>query len=173
MNNTSMKRIPMILKNPAQSSRGFSLLEVMIALLVLSIGLLGLAGLQTFSLKFNHQSYERTQATLLIYDIMDRITANPIAARAGNFDNVPAGSMAATYVALASCQTTGCSTSDLANYDLNSWKLQLETSKVLAQGTGAVTRLNPGDLSGCIYDVTVTWVENDITMRQTMRVRTI
>ena len=158
---------------PPLSSAGFSLLEVMVALLVLSIGLLGLAGLQTFSLKFNHQSYERTQATLLIYDIMDRIVANPLAARAGNFDSVPAGTAAASYPSPASCQTTGCSTSDLANYELNSWKLQLETSKILAQGTGSVTRANPGDISGCIYDISVTWVENDITMTQTMRVRTI
>lgn len=165
-----------VMKHPTRIhmlSKGFSLLEVMIALLVLSIGLLGLAGLQTFSLKFNHQSYERTQATLLIYDIMDRIVSNPLAARAGNFDSVPATSLASTYPAPASCQSTGCSTSDLANYDLNTWKTQLETSKVLAQGTGSVTRLNPGDLTGCIYDITVTWVENDITMSQTMRVRTI
>jgi type IV pilus assembly protein PilV len=168
-----MRCHPASRSTPAQSSKGFSLLEVMIALLVLSIGLLGLAGLQTFSLKFNHQSYERTQATLLIYDIMDRITANPIAARAGDFDNVPAGSLASAYAASASCQTTGCSPSALASYDINSWKLQLESSKVIAQGTGAVLRANPGDLTGCIYDITITWVENDITMRQTMRVRTI
>lgn len=168
-----MKHNPVIHRYPTPPSKGFSLLEVMVALLVLSVGLLGLAGLQTFSLKFNHQSYERTQATLLIYDVMDRIMANPTAAQAGNFDLVPPGANAATYPAPASCQTTGCSTSDLANYDLNSWKLQLESSKVLAQGTGSVTRLNPGDLSGCIYDISVTWVENDITMTQTMRVRTL
>lgn len=154
-------------------SKGFSLLEVMIALLVLSIGLLGLAGLQTFSLKFNHQSYERTQATILIYDIMERIIANTTAAQAGVFDSVPAGSPASSYSASASCQTTGCTTTALANYDLNSWKTQLETSKVLAQGTGSITRVNPGDMTGCIYDVSITWVENDIVMTQTMRVRTL
>ena len=41
---------------------GFSLIEVLVALFVLSIGLLGLAALQTTGLKFSHQSYERTQA---------------------------------------------------------------------------------------------------------------
>lgn len=163
----------MIHGNREMPPNGFSLLEVMVALLVLSIGLLGLAGLQTFSLKFNHQSYERTQATILIYDIMDRITANPLAARAGSFDNIPPAALAATYPSPATCLTTGCSTSDLANHDINSWKLQLETSKVLAQGAGAVTRRNPGDPSGCIYDISVSWVENDILMTQTMRVRTL
>ena len=62
---------------------GFSLLEVLIALLVLSVGLLGIAGLQTFSLQFNHQSYERTQATVLISEMFEKIAANPTAARAG------------------------------------------------------------------------------------------
>jgi len=173
MSIAKMRNNPVIHRYSTRSSKGFSLLEVMVALLVLSIGLLGLAGLQTFSLKFNHQSYERTQATLLIYDIMDRIIANPLAARAGNFDNVPAGSGSGSYPSPASCQTTGCSTTDLANYEINSWKSQLETSKVLAQGTGTVLRVNPGDLTACIYDITVTWVENDIQMRQTMRLRTI
>lgn len=168
-----MKHNPVIHGYPTLPSKGFSLLEVMVALLVLSVGLLGLAGLQTFSLKFNHQSYERTQATLLINDIMDRIIANPTAALAGSFDAVAAGATAAAYTALASCQTTGCLAGDLANYDINSWKLQLESSKVLAQGTGSVTRANPGDLTGCIYNISVTWVENDITMTQTMQVRTL
>ena len=59
-----MSNHPVPQRFSARLSKGFSLLEVMVALLVLSIGLLGLAGLQTFSLKFNHQSYERTQATL-------------------------------------------------------------------------------------------------------------
>jgi type IV pilus assembly protein PilV len=169
----NMSKLPAPYRFPTRSSRGFSLLEVMVALLVLSIGLLGLAGLQTFSLKFNHQSYERTQATLLIYDIMDRITANPLAARAGVFDSVPVGAAASTYTASPSCQTSGCAPNDLASYDLNSWKLQLESSKVLAQGTGSVVRANPGDLTGCIYDITVNWVENDVPMTQTMRVRTL
>ncbi len=61
-----------------QRQYGFSLLEVLIALLVLSIGLLGLAGLQTLGLKFNMQSYQRTQAALLAYDIVDRMRANPV-----------------------------------------------------------------------------------------------
>lgn len=104
---------------------------------------------------------------------MERIIANTTAARSGVFDNVPAGSPASFYTASASCQTTGCSTTDLANYDLNSWKTQLENSKVLAQGTGSITRVNPGDTTGCIYDINVTWIENDIVMTQTMRVRTL
>ncbi len=65
---------------------GFTLLEVMIALLILSIGLLGLAALQANSLKINHGALLRTQATFLTYDMMDRLRANRTAALAGQCD---------------------------------------------------------------------------------------
>ena len=52
-------------------------MEVLIAMLVLAIGLLGLASLQAQSLRFNHDSYVRSQATILAYEIMDKMRANP------------------------------------------------------------------------------------------------
>jgi type IV pilus assembly protein PilV len=153
--------------------RGFSLLEVMIALLVLSIGLLGIAGLQTFSLQYNHQSYERTQATVLISEIFDRIMANPTAARAGNYDSVALGTTSASYSAYGNCPTTGCATtSELATYDKYLWKLAIENSK-MAQGKGSISRVNAANTNSLVYDITVTWVENNLLVTQTMRVRTL
>lgn len=55
---------------------GATLIEVLIAILVLSIGLLGLAGLQVTSVQSNHSAYQRSQATLLAYDLADRMRAN-------------------------------------------------------------------------------------------------
>jgi type IV pilus assembly protein PilV len=66
-------------------SRGLTLVEILIALLILSIGLLGLAGLQTLSLKFNTSAYYRTQATQLAYDFADRMRANRTAAIADQY----------------------------------------------------------------------------------------
>jgi len=60
-----------------QNQSGFSLLEVLIALLVLSIGLLGLAALQITSLRSNEMANMQTTATQLAYDITDRMRANP------------------------------------------------------------------------------------------------
>ena len=57
-------------------STGFSIIEVLVALLVLAIGLLGLAALQAQGLRFNHDAYVRTQATHLAYDIIDRMRSN-------------------------------------------------------------------------------------------------
>jgi type IV pilus assembly protein PilV len=62
-----------ITKRPA---KGFTLIEILVALVVLSIGLLGVAALQLNSLRNNHSSAMRTQATFLAYDIIDRMRAN-------------------------------------------------------------------------------------------------
>jgi type IV pilus assembly protein PilV len=87
MQNASVRR---------RSERGYTLVEVMIALVVFSVGLLGIAGLQITSLKANHGSATRTQAVYLAYDIIDRMRANPTAAidtKAYNIaiDATPAG----------------------------------------------------------------------------------
>ncbi len=54
-----------------RNASGFSLIEVLVAMIILGIGLLGLAALQARSLKFNHDAYLRTQGTVLTYDIME------------------------------------------------------------------------------------------------------
>lgn len=56
--------------------QGFTLLEVLVAMLVLSIGLLGLAGLMASSLRNNQSAYYRSQATWLAYDVIDRMRTN-------------------------------------------------------------------------------------------------
>ncbi|WP_116301633.1 type IV pilus modification protein PilV [Alkalilimnicola ehrlichii] len=71
-----------------QRQRGFSLLEVLVAVLVLAIGLLGVAGLQAVSMRVNFNSEMRTQATFLAYDVLDRMRANRAAALAGDYSLV-------------------------------------------------------------------------------------
>jgi len=70
--------------------RGMTLIEVLVALLVLAIGLLGLAGLQLTGLKANHSAYLRSQATLLAQDITERMRVNRSAALNGSYDNCAA-----------------------------------------------------------------------------------
>ncbi len=64
---------------PSQSfhkEAGTTLIEVLIAMVVLAIGLIGLAGLQATSIQSNHSAYYRSQATLLASDLADRMRAN-------------------------------------------------------------------------------------------------
>lgn len=77
-----------MITTPLQRHRqgGLTLIEVLIALLVLSIGLLGFAGLQASSMQFNHSAQMRTTATNLAYDMADRMRANRTAAFGGSYD---------------------------------------------------------------------------------------
>lgn len=68
------------------TQHGFTLLEVLVAIVILSFGLLGLAGLQAIGLKNNHSAYLRTQANTLANDIFERMRANREAALAGEYD---------------------------------------------------------------------------------------
>lgn len=65
--------------------RGVTMIEVLITILILSIGLLGIAGMQWNSLQFNHSALLRTQASNLAYDMSDRMRSNRDAATAGDF----------------------------------------------------------------------------------------
>ncbi|MGB0664882.1 MAG: type IV pilus modification protein PilV [Pontibacterium sp.] len=122
------------LRNMTQA--GYTLIEVLIALVVISIGMLGMAGLQVSSLKQNQSAYMRSQATLLAYDIVDRMRANIAAVDNGDY-------FAATSKAVSTCSTTaGCSDSDMAATDLAQWREAIALE--LPSGNGRVCRgLNP------------------------------
>ena len=128
-----------------RGSAGFSLIEVLVALLILSVGLLGLAGLQTKSLKDTHQSYLRTQATLDAYQILDCIRANPT--NVGNY-------------AIALGATPG--TTSIADQDLTAWKAALKDMP--GPGDGSIV------VSGDLVKVTVQWYED--TAKQSIQVQT-
>jgi len=101
--------------------KGFTLLEVLVALLVLSIGLLGLAGLQTLSLRNNQSAFQRSQAVVLAYDALDRVRGNrdQAAAYVTAFDEVSAN------FTTTNCPTAGCTAAQMAENDLAVWKTEV------------------------------------------------
>jgi type IV pilus assembly protein PilV len=148
---------------------GFSLIEILVALLVLSIGLLGLAALQTFGLKYNQQSYQRTQAVFQAYDIVDRIRANRIARIAGCYDTLAEGATAiaapaACVAAFVDCEAAECNTMQLANYDVRRWN---ETNAaLLTNGAGAIVTA----AGATRRTITIRWTENDIRQQFDLQV---
>ena len=107
--------------------KGFTLLEVLVAIVVLSIGLLGLAGLMASSVRNNHSAYQRTQAAWLAYDMVDRMRANRAnAVAAANNYNVAIGA--------ASAAAAG-----LAKNDVDDWKTALGATLPAGDGSVAVT----------------------------------
>jgi type IV pilus assembly protein PilV len=123
---------------------GFTLLEILIALLILSVGLLGLAGLQVNGLHSNQDSYFLTQAMAQAYDMADRIRANMVGYTAGKYDNIDT-----TTPTDPGCIATGCSSANMAVYDHYQWNTA--NANVLPNGKGTVTT------SGNTRIITVMW----------------
>lgn len=114
-----------------QTMGGFTLIEVLVTLVVLAIGLLGLAGLQASSLKHNNSAYQRTQATFLAYDILDRMRANPRGIDSNAYDNIDTGTLPGD----PGCIGTSCAPADLANTDIEQWAASLATALPSGRGT--------------------------------------
>ncbi len=69
-----------------KSQRGASLIEVLVAFLLLSLGLLGMSALQINALQNSHSSLQRSQATMLAHFMMDAMRANAATARTGGYN---------------------------------------------------------------------------------------
>lgn len=105
-----------------RSQQGVALLEVLIAFFVLSIGLLGLAGLQIKALQFNQSAFQQSQATVAVYDMLDRMRLNRSAISSGAYNT---GGFVSTH-----------SGGSLADADLNTWLTAIRGN--LPDGEGSV-----------------------------------
>jgi type IV pilus assembly protein PilV len=156
--------------------KGFSLVEVLVALLVLSIGLLGLAALQTTSLKFNTDSYFRTQATYFVYDIIDRMRANSNSVVSGGTYDIPdaaaADSIYSTYLSCkaSSCTCSGaslCNTTQLATHDVGRWYERMEAVLPGASTSRATISIDAAKK----VIVNINWTERDLNKNQKWEVQ--
>ena len=130
-----------------KSGRGFSLIEVLIALIILSVGMLGIAGLYVQSMQAGRTSMFRHNAVTIAGDIADRIRANPAAGAA----------YTAATGADNNCVDGGvnCSPAQMAAHDISLWQEQADDS--LPNGTVTVT--HDGDLVLPSYEIKVGWDE--------------
>jgi type IV pilus assembly protein PilV len=139
-------------KPPGAPSRmaGVSLLEALVALLVVSLGLLALLGLLTTAARLGKTGQSRAMANLLAQDIIDRMRANAAAAREGGYE-LPTTALARSRPPPAPpCAASGvCTGQELAQRDLADWQAALFNS--LPAGTGHV---RPGEGAA---DVWIVW----------------
>ncbi len=124
--------------------QGLGLIEVLLAVVILSIGLLGLASLQGNSLKFSHSAYLRTQATQLAYDIADRMRANRQATLAGSY-------------AIAMSDTPLNNPGNRVDIDKAEWLNSL--ANVLPNGDGSVV-LDTSNGYSARATITVQWTDD-------------
>ncbi|MFO1435948.1 MAG: type IV pilus modification protein PilV [Gammaproteobacteria bacterium] len=149
-----------------QQSAGFTLLEAMIALLVLSIGLLGLASLQARSMQYNHDALVRGQATELIMDIFEKMRSRRYAHNVSAETTINTYTSATAYAGTANgtaCPTTSSNTvtTELACFQEALGKLPGGTSaQATIQCTNATaSECTDGNISNNIYTVSISWVD--------------
>ncbi len=140
--------------------RGFTLLEVLIAVVILAIGMLGIAALLLTTQKSNSSSYIKQQAVQSAYDILDRMRANnlPTAPEASsgayNVSNlVMSGAPTLPSQPAQNCETSSCTPAQMAAYD--TWHWLAVDLKQLPNGCGSVTTSAAG--SNTLVTVTVQW----------------
>lgn len=114
-------------------ARGVGLIEVLIAVLVLSVGLLGMVALQVTAKRNSYEATQRSIATGLARDILERIRSNP--GEVGSYAATVGGGSITSVP--ASCNTSSCSTSGLASRDLYEWEQLLDgaSEKITIDGS--------------------------------------
>ena len=150
---------------PKFDQSGFTLLEALVALLVLAVGLLGLAALQTQGLRFNTDAYVRSQGTYLAYDMIERIRMHPFSATRMMSPPSPAQIAADTFSYTTGDPGTPCDDVALQSGaiadELACWHAAVRN--LLPGGTGIIARQTDGgtagDPSDDVYRVTIQWTD--------------
>ncbi len=112
---------------------GFALIEVMIAVFIAAVGLLGVAAMQLNALKFTDSAVMTTQANFIAYDVLDRMRAN--STQLGNYD-------------LADTESAPNSATDIRTQDLIDFATNVAS---LTDGTGSI------DVAGKRVTVSIGW----------------
>lgn len=129
-------------------SKGFSLIEVLVAFVIASVGLLGLATVQILSLKNINNTQYRSLATVYAYDMVERMRSNKSAVDAGAYDSITGGENP------PNC--TACTAAQIAQQDAYMWNAKIKqniASGGLVGGVGTVTK------TGEIFNIVVSWQE--------------
>ena len=139
------------------------MIEVLVSALLLSIGLVGLAGLQAASLMNNQSSFMRSQVTALAYDLADRMRSNIAGTNASFYDPLSAANT-------ATCSTNvGCTPQQLAQSDIAEWNAAITTHLPMGQGwvcidstpNDGTSSLNPlCDGIGTQFTIKIWWDDN-------------
>lgn len=141
----------------ASRQRGTTLIEVLVAILILSIGLLGIAGLQASAMRYAQGSWARAAVSTNLSDLADRIRANPDASdTAYQLTSTYATQRAAidTLTVAQDCLTVACTADQLADFQLKQWQMAIARDMPGAAGFVSGTRSTGYVLSTIWFDKT-------------------
>lgn len=127
----------MQLNNIKKIQKGFTLIEAMIAIVVFSFGLLGVAGIMTVAVRNNHNGYMRTQAAFMATSMVDMMRRNQLGVYQGLYDGTYSGNTDISSM----CVGTGCNYVNLATRDVNQWSNMI--TQLLPNSSGTI-QCTPG-----------------------------
>jgi len=174
-----MQRISSI-SPPCSVQAGFSLIEVLISMMIVAIGLLGLAGLQARAMNAEFESYQRGQAVLLANDMVERMRMSRTSY--GKFKNVSTAASGSGYVGTAGADsyTVDCASADAGDVALCEWDSLLKGTAETTGGSkvgamigarGCITYDSATELAGIVdsgvFTVTVVWQGTQDTVAST------
>ncbi|MCW8885236.1 MAG: type IV pilus modification protein PilV [Motiliproteus sp.] len=146
---------------------GVGMLEVLIAIVLLTSTLLGATALQITGLQTNRSAYYRSQASQLAYDYADRIRINASYAL-NNSSNYELNTSSMAMPSSTSCSTNsnGCSEANLRVHDIRQWSENFIDVTGVGNDNSAYQALLPGGVgevtaSGATFTITVSWDEVD------------
>ena len=158
--------MPMNIKHPIglrHRVAGYALLEALIAVIVAAVGFIGAARMQTFGMQLSSSAQSRQKASLLGYQITDRIRANQQGFALGKYNDPGTGGP-------TTCLATGCAPDELAGADVAQWLKEI--SEQLPSGQGKICvdstpdddpKASPADWKcdgiGKVLAVKVAWVD--------------
>lgn len=137
-----------MLRKIKNKEKGYTLFEVMVAIVVLSMGMMALGSVMVRSLRYSKESANRFVATQQLYEMADRMRANHKGVSAGNYDNKSG------IATVDSCRTRSCSYTELAEFDVAEWNSK--NSRVLPLGEGEIIK------DGDSFVLVVSWQERNI-----------
>ena len=144
--------------------KGVSMVEIVVTMVIVSIGLLGVASLQANTLKYLKAANSRSEASQAVYEMADRMRANNLALKdkSGSdpqyyvYQTAYSGTIANLPTVPACAVPISCSPEEVADKDVAEWLRNLGTR--MNGGAGYITRNATG-----VYDIYVMWKEVNFT----------
>ena len=158
--------------------KGFSLIEILVSLLVLSVGLLGMGGLQVATVKGSSNAHYRTSASLLAMSLAARMRANQAGVSEGYYGQTISN---CNFSYKCKNQNTHCSAQQLATYDLKEIQCGTEigskreggVKNLLPNGTLSVSCAGGCDKGNAVHDISISWHESNIFDTEEEQVSTL
>lgn len=167
------------MRDGVNTQRGVGLIEVLVALIVLSIGFLVSANMQIRGMRSNQHAYHQSQAMMLVGEMMDRMRNNREGVAAGAYDDTTTETSTKP-----TCFSSGCDAAGVADLDLFEWSANLEPLRGESEfvpmlppapdGSPAAGSISNPDING-VYTVSLSWqqVEGGATTTETVELNFI